>query len=88
MKPIERAKKLVNDFLPKVDDRYWYNGELVSGGTDFKLEQAKRCSIITVQEIVDNVNYFFAELEKDRLPNNFTDELEYWDCVTKEIENL
>ena len=49
---------------------------------------AKQCALIAVYEILENVNYFFTELEKDGLPNKFDDEIEYWQEVKQEIEKL
>ena len=49
---------------------------------------AKRCALIAIDEILENVDYFFKELEKDNLPNKFNDEIEYWNEVKQEIENL
>jgi hypothetical protein len=48
----------------------------------------KQCALIAVDEILENVNYFFSELEKDGLPNKFDDEIEYWQEVKQEIEKL
>ena len=50
--------------------------------------QVKQCALIAVDEILENVNYFFTELEKDGLPNKFDDEIEYWNEVKQEINNL
>jgi hypothetical protein len=48
----------------------------------------KQCALIAVDEVLENVNYFFSELEKDGLPNKFDDEIEYWQEVKKEINKL
>ena len=48
----------------------------------------KQCALIAVDEILENVDYFFKELEKDGLPNKFDDEIEYWNEVKQEINNL
>ena len=48
----------------------------------------KPCALIAVDEILENVDYFFKELEKDDLPNKFDDEIEYWNEVKQEINNL
>jgi hypothetical protein len=51
-------------------------------------ELAKKSSIIAVDEIFEHIDYIFTELEKDKLPNKFDDEIEYWNEVKKEIELL
>ena len=45
----------------------------------------KQCALIAVDEVLENVNYFFSELEKDGLPNKFDDEIEYWNEIKQEI---
>ena len=50
--------------------------------------EVKQCALIAVDEILENVDYFFKELEKDNLPNKFDDEIEYWNEVKQEINNL
>ena len=47
-----------------------------------------KCALIVVDEILENVNYFFNELEKDGLPNKFDDEIEYWNEIKQEIIKL
>jgi hypothetical protein len=49
---------------------------------------AKQCALIAVNEIFEHIDYIFTELEKDKLPNKFDDEIEYWNEVKKEIELL
>jgi hypothetical protein len=49
---------------------------------------AKQCALIAVDERFEHIDYIFTELEKDKLPNKFDDEIEYWQEVKKEIELL
>ena len=51
-------------------------------------DNAKQYALIAVDEILENVDYFFTELEKDGLPNKFDDEVEYWQEIKQEIEKL
>jgi hypothetical protein len=51
-------------------------------------QYAKKCALIAVNEIFEHIDYIFTELEKDKLPNKFDDEIEYWNEVKKEIELL
>lgn len=74
MTPKEKAKQLVYKF-----------DKAVNTHTNIPL---KRCALIAVDEILENVDYFFKELEKDNLPNKFDDEIEYWNEVKQEINNL
>ena len=85
MTPKEKARELVNQFLEKIPfaDTNVYK--------DWKKEmndKAKQCALIAVDEVLENVNYFFTELEKDGLPNKFDDEIEYWNEIKKEIIKL
>ena len=50
--------------------------------------EVKQCALIAVDEILENVDYFFKELENDNLPNKFDDEIEYWNEVKQEINKL
>jgi hypothetical protein len=85
MNPKRKARELVNQFLEKIPfaDTKVYK--------DWKKEmndKAKQCALIAVDEILENVNYFFNELEKDGLPNKFDDEIEYWNEIKQEIIKL
>lgn len=73
MTPKEKAKELVDKYH-KIHTINNY--------------EAKQCALIAVYEVLENVNYFFSELEKDGLPNKFDDEIEYWNEVKQEINNL
>lgn len=85
MTPKEKAEELVNQFLEKIPfaDTNVYE--------DWKKEmndKSKQCALIAVDEVLENVNYFFTELEKDGLPNKFDDEIEYWQEVKQQIIKL
>ncbi len=75
----EKAKQLFNKFMKPVDELHKY---------PMCFDTAKQCAIIAVDEILENVDYFFNELEKDNLPNKFGDEIEYWESVKYEIKKL
>lgn len=60
-------------------DKYWKITDTLT---------TKKCALIAVDEVLENVNYFFNELEKDGLPNKFDDEIEYWQEVKQEIIKL
>ena len=57
-------------------------------GSKWYVDTTKKYALIAVDEILENVDYFFKELEKDGLPNKFDDEIEYWNEVKNEINNL
>ncbi len=78
IKPKDKAKELVKKFSKHA---HWYNG---GSNNDFN---SIECALIAVDEIVENVHYFFDELSKDGLPNMFGDELDYWESVKYEIKN-
>jgi len=73
--PKEKAKELVEKY------------KLINYDTD-DIESHKEGAFIAVDEILENVDYFFVELEKDGLPNKFTDEIKYWETVKLEIQKL
>ena len=74
MTPKEKAKQLFRKFYI-LDHKIWQ-------------DTAKQCALIAIDEILENVDYFFKELEKDNLPNKFNDEIEYWNEIKQEINNL
>jgi hypothetical protein len=79
MEPKEKAWELYHKYRAlegKFGDKVLYNYD------------AKQCALIAVDEILENVDYFFTELEKDGLPNKFDDEIEYWQEVKQEINKL
>jgi isopentenyl phosphate kinase len=76
--PKLKAKELVEKYTLLVPVEF--------GGMHIDL--AKQCAIISVNEIFEHIDYIFTELEKDKLPNKFDDEIEYWNKVKKEIELL
>ena len=83
MTPKEKAIELVEKYL---DANHTIEDWKTDINIDFEL--AKQCALIAVDEILENVDYFFKELENDNLPNKFDDEIEYWNEVKQEINNL
>ena len=80
MTPKEKALQLYEKYSKGKDEHGWFLCEFDSC--------AKQCALIAVDEILENVDYFFKELENDNLPNKFDDEIEYWNEVKQEINNL
>ena len=70
--PKEKAEELVSSYFLLVQT----------------IAQQKQCALIAVDEIFEHIDYIFTELEKDKLPNKFDDEIDYWNEVKKEIELL
>jgi hypothetical protein len=79
MTPKEKARELVDKYY------HLFSVELENTIADY---EAKECALIAVDEVLENVNYFFNELEKDGLPNKFDDEIEYWNQIKQEIIKL
>ena len=79
MTPKEKAEELIIKFLSYVDNRYWYNGEKVNGNADFKVEKAKECALIAVDELINNLVYS---------PTDYGASITFWQQVKKEIEKL
>lgn len=65
MTPKEKAEELVNRMLKNTLESHYY---------------AKQCALITVDEIIDAIDWHEYEV-----PN---DQLKFWFEVIKEIENL
>ena len=85
MTPKEKAMELVKKFrLYAFTSDYDY----AENGAQNEYYNAKQCALIAVDEIFENVDYFFNELEKDGLPNKFDDEIEYWQEVKQQITKL
>ena len=76
MTPKEKAIELIEKY------------KLLDYNSNLSIEKSKQCALIAVSEIFKHIEYIFKELEKDNLPNRFTDEIEYWECVEQEIEKL
>ena len=77
--PKEKAEEIWLCYYELIDDIY---------SNEAAKELAKKYSLIAVDEIFEHIDYIFTELEKDKLPNKFDDEIEYWNEVKKEIELL
>lgn len=82
MEAKEKAKSLYDKFYNKntvwIDEENFYSSP----------KKTVECALIAIDEILENVEYFFTELKKDGLPNKFTDELEYWEAVKDELSKL
>ena len=72
MTPKEKAQELYNKFLNPSGDTYLYNM--------LEHESAKECALIAVDEILEAINWHEFET-----PNK---EIEYWEKVKQEIQNL
>jgi hypothetical protein len=77
MTPKEKAKELVDNFIPHT--RVYHE---VLGWEDY-IDAAKQCSLITVNEIISLMIKFHGR----HISNNLF-EIEYWHEVKKEIELL
>jgi hypothetical protein len=82
MTPKEKAKELVYEMMNIDSDSEMFDGFIM------KEFYAQRAALKAVDEILENIDYFFKELEKDGLPNKFDDEIEYWNEVKNEINKL
>ena len=82
MTPKEKAIELVDKFNNHTVKELVYlkNGKVIEGKTE-----AKQCALIAVDEMI---NYFSKELFMMAYPEIAISELEYWQEVKQEIENL
>lgn len=75
--PKEKAEELVNKYK-------WL--KLSDFGVYLDLEEAKKCALITVDEIIKTLNYDIQDINVRG--NILLDLIDYWREVKKEIENL
>ena len=80
MTPKEKAQELVDKFYQTTPNEYFVNEPIGIKGRYKSWEQAKQCALIAVEEIKEAI--FWHPFESP----NF--ELEYWQDVKQEIENL
>ena len=74
MKPIAKAENLIEKFVPNT--RIWNEEKKV---WEYCIESAKRCALITVDEIIGIKLLWF---QKD------TKELDFWQYVKQELLNM
>jgi hypothetical protein len=75
MTSIEKAKELVNKFVPFVDTYHYGN-----------LANSKQCALISVDEIINSNPT--SELSDPFLGNRTYENVNYWKDVKKEIQSL
>lgn len=77
MTPKEKAKELF--------DKYATYAVMWTGGIEVEKQNCKQCALIAVDEIISNMPYgFYSGIR----PNYKGTDLEYWQEVKQEIENL
>lgn len=72
MKPQEKAKELINEFYPHVQ---WKLGQ------ENCLERAKKCALISVDEIMQVLSIIPYGMQ-------YLSEIDYWEEVKLEIKKL
>ena len=77
----EKAIELVNKFKPHA-----YNGAVEENDELMELFHAKKCALITVDEIIKTLNEDIRDL--DVRGNVLLDLIDYWREVKEEINNL
>ena len=75
MESKNKAKELISKF------NFDYNSELKEYTINQSVEESKRCSLIAVDEIIEEVREFCDD-------NFINDRLHYWQRVKNEIEKL
>ena len=82
MTPKEKAKELVDKFYQTTPNEAWINEPLGCTQNYKSWEQSKQCGLIAVDEILDLKHIVTLRRNMHEM------ELEYWDEVKQEIENL
>jgi hypothetical protein len=75
MTPQEKAEQLFQLYLPFVSS---------IGSTDDIKYRCKQCALIAVDEILNGYEFDSLDIEHKRIMDN----INYWDKVKQEIENL
>lgn len=83
MTPKEKAEELVNQFLPNTTSYYLYNGESINGGIGVRVEKAKKCALISVNEIMKAQELVYHDSDLNGIIFD-----QYWNQVKAEIEKL
>jgi len=79
MTPKEKAKELVKKYI-------YYVEAITSNG---QIENAKKCALIAVDEILDlKLLFFQPQIDKSNKIKTNNSQVEYWVQVKKEIEIL
>ena len=78
MTPKEKAEKLFNKFII-IDDL-----SDSTGNSLYFNAHAKQCALIAVDEILNGYEFDSLDIEHKRIMDN----INYWDKVKQEIENL
>ena len=81
MTPKEKAIELVGKFNNHTVKELIYlkNGKVIEGKTE-----AKQCALISVDEILNGYEFDSLDIKHKRIMDN----INYWDEVKQEIENL
>ncbi len=82
MTPKEKAAELVDSFYQTTPNECFVNEPIGIAGRYKAWEQSKQCALIAVDEILDLKHIVTLRRNMHEM------ELEYWDEVKKEIENL
>ena len=82
MTPKEKAEELVDKFYQTTPNEYFVNEPIGIAGRYKAWNQSKQCALIAVDEILDLKHIVTLRRNMHEM------ELEYWDEVKQEIENL
>ena len=84
MKAKEKAEDLVDKFYQTTPNEYFVNEPIGIKGRYKSWEQAKQCALIAVDEILNGYEFDSLDIKHKRIMDN----INYWDEVKQEIENL
>ena len=81
MKAKEKAKELVKKYLLKIkiDSRVIEEPEVITSKFEIRIETAKHCALIAVDELIEEAAYF---------SDGYYCRESYWEEVKQEIEKL
>ena len=85
MKPKQKAINLFNSYVKLLPFGSNVDVMYPKGYFDFpEFERAKQCALIAVDEILNGYEFDSLDIENKRIMDN----INYWDVVKKEINNL
>jgi hypothetical protein len=84
MTPKEKAIELVDKFYQTTPNECFVNEPIGIAGRYKAWNQSKQCALIAVDEILNGYEFDSLDIKHKRIMDN----INYWDKVKQEIENL
>lgn len=86
MTPKTKILELIKKFSPLVTTWDCYNDEPIED--KYILQDAKKCALIAVEEIIKEYNYFITASCNENDLQMFNKRKQYWEQIKKELEKI